>query len=169
MGIFSFIKNEGVDILDGHKISEELDFEAKINLRLKAAGEEIEAESEAAQKFEKIIRNFQFEVEKLKVVVDDDQVTVKGKAKDQCSKEKIVLILGNIKGIATVDDQMSVDHEVLESKFHTVAKDDNLNKIAQHYYGNANKFIKVLEANMPMLKTSDSIYPGQVLRIPYLD
>ena len=53
-----------------------------------------------------------------------------------------------------------------ESKTYTVQKGDNLSKIAKAFYGNANKYPLIFEANKPMLKDPDKIYPGQVLRIP---
>ena len=43
---------------------------------------------------------------------------------------------------------------------------DSLSKIAKHFYGNAGKYMAIFEANKPMLKDPDKIYPGQVLRIP---
>ena len=52
------------------------------------------------------------------------------------------------------------------STFYTVQKGDTLSKIAKDHYGNANKYQQIFEANKPMLKDPDKIYPGQVLRIP---
>ena len=52
------------------------------------------------------------------------------------------------------------------STFYTVQKGDTLSKIAKEHYGNANKYQQIFEANTPMLKHPDKIYPGQVLRIP---
>ena len=52
------------------------------------------------------------------------------------------------------------------STFYTVQKGDTLSKIAKEHYGNANKYQQIFEANEPMLKHPDKIYPGQVLRIP---
>ena len=43
---------------------------------------------------------------------------------------------------------------------------DTLSAIAKSQYGNANEYMKIFEANKPMLGTPDKIYPGQVLRIP---
>jgi nucleoid-associated protein YgaU len=56
-----------------------------------------------------------------------------------------------------------------ESKTYTVEKGDTLGKIAKAMYGNAAKYPVIFEANKPMLKDPDKIYPGQVLRIPPLD
>jgi nucleoid-associated protein YgaU len=43
---------------------------------------------------------------------------------------------------------------------------DTLSKIAKKFYGDANKYQGIFEANKPMLKHPDKIYPGQMLRIP---
>jgi hypothetical protein len=55
------------------------------------------------------------------------------------------------------------------SRTYTVEKGDTLSKIAKEMYGNAGKYPVIFEANQPMLKHPDKIYPGQVLRIPPLD
>jgi LysM repeat protein len=55
------------------------------------------------------------------------------------------------------------------SKSYTVVKGDTLSKIAKEFYGNANKYPLIFEANKPMLSHPDKIYPGQMLRIPPLD
>ena len=52
------------------------------------------------------------------------------------------------------------------STFYTVQKGDSLSKIAKDHYGDASKYPQIFEANKPMLKDPDKIYPGQVLRIP---
>ena len=95
--------------------------------------------------------------------------TVSGAAYDQATKEKVVLVVGNTAGIGTVDDQMTVENVEPEAQFHTVASGDTLGKIAKKYYGNAMKYPVIFEANKPMLKDPDLIYPGQMLRIPHLD
>ena len=47
-----------------------------------------------------------------------------------------------------------------------VKSGDNLSKISKATYGDPNKYNVIFEANKPMLKDPDKIYPGQVLRIP---
>jgi nucleoid-associated protein YgaU len=49
---------------------------------------------------------------------------------------------------------------------YTVQSGDTLSKIAQQHYGNANQYPQIFEANRPLLRDPDEIYPGQVLRIP---
>ena len=169
MGLFSFIKNAGAKVFGIGKTTEEEKAEAKLRADSKAATDELRSEERAAQKLEQTIRDLQLEVGNLKVTVDDDQATISGMAYDQSTKEKVVLVVGNTNGIATVDDQMTVEHEEPEANFYTVVKGDTLSKIAKQYYGNANKYQQIFEANKPMLKDANLIYPGQVLRIPAMD
>ena len=94
-------------------------------------------------------------------------VTVSGVASDQATREKIVLCCGNVAGVASVQDRMSVATPAAsESTYHTVKSGDTLSKIAKDAYGDANAYMKIFEANRPMLSNPDKIYPGQVLRIP---
>ena len=93
-------------------------------------------------------------------------VTVYGVAPDQQTKEKIVLCCGNVAGVTAVNDMMSVDQSAAEAKYYTVVSGDTLSKISKQFYGNANEYMKIFEANKPMLNHPDKIYPGQTLRIP---
>jgi nucleoid-associated protein YgaU len=93
-------------------------------------------------------------------------VSVFGVAPDQGTKEKIVLCCGNVAGVSKVNDMMSVDQSQPEAVYYTVVSGDNLSKISKAHYGDPNKYMKIFEANKPMLSHPDKIYPGQVLRIP---
>jgi nucleoid-associated protein YgaU len=93
--------------------------------------------------------------------------TVYGVAPDQATREKIVLAAGNVSGVAQVNDMMSVEKKSEpEARYYTVASGDTLSKIAKQFYGDANKYPQIFEANRPMLSHPDKIYPGQKLRIP---
>ena len=51
--------------------------------------------------------------------------------------------------------------------FYTVKKGDNLPRLPKPDMARARrKYTLIFEANKPMLKHPDKIYPGQVLRIP---
>jgi nucleoid-associated protein YgaU len=52
------------------------------------------------------------------------------------------------------------------AQVYTVAKGDNLSKIAKHFYGNANEWKRIFEANRDVLKDPDKIFPGQQLKSP---
>jgi nucleoid-associated protein YgaU len=49
---------------------------------------------------------------------------------------------------------------------YTVAKGDTLSKIAKQFYGSANKWRAIYEANTDQLSNPDLIKIGQVLKIP---
>ena len=114
------------------------------------------------------LNKYNLEVENPKVALSNSRITVWGKAANQATKEKVVLALGNMKGVSQVDDQMTVDNPEPEAQFHTVVSGDTLGKIAKKFYGDAMKYPQIFEANKPMLVDPNLIYPGQVLRIPPL-
>ena len=49
---------------------------------------------------------------------------------------------------------------------YTAKSGDTLSKIAQQFYGKANEYNKIFEANRDKLSSPDKIYPGQELTIP---
>ncbi|QMW03533.1 peptidoglycan-binding protein LysM [Spirosoma foliorum] len=104
----------------------------------------------------------------LTVKTKGDTVTITGSVKTQEDSEKIALAVGNVEGVSAVDNQLVVDAPAPEGKFYTVKSGDSLSKIAKEVYGDPMKYGIIFEANKPMLKDPDLIYPDQVLRIPQL-
>ena len=96
-----------------------------------------------------------------------ETATVRGVAPDQATREKIVLCCGNVSGVSKVEDLLTVAAGGGSvSTFRAVKSGDTLSKIAKEEYGDANAYMKIFEANKPMLSDPDKIYPGQTLRIP---
>ncbi|MFN8396707.1 MAG: peptidoglycan-binding protein LysM [Bacteroidia bacterium] len=151
MGVFDFAKNAGAAAASGDL------HETMIN-----------------NLFDTKLKEYGLVVKNSHVEYHDGVITITGEAADQATKEKVVLAMGNLNGVSKVDDRMTVykKPEAVkpepESKFYTVVKGDTLSKIAKHFYGDAMKYPVIFEANKPMLKNPDLIYPGQVLRIPEL-
>lgn len=164
MGLFKFIKSAGTKIFGADKNAKE--DSVKVSGE-QGNSEEIENEK-AARKLEGTIKDLNLKVENLKITIKNDVATISGKAIDQTTREKVILVVGNVEGIAQVDDTMEVDKKEPEAVFHTVERGDSLSKIAKEHYGFANKYQIIFEANKPMLTDPDKIYPGQVLRIPAL-
>lgn len=100
--------------------------------------------------------------EEVDVEVVGDRVVLTGTAPSQEVKEKIILASGNVVGVGEVQE----DINVAGTQFYEVKSGDSLSKIAKTFYGNANRYPEIFEANKPMLKDPDLIYPGQMLRIP---
>ncbi|WP_342308755.1 peptidoglycan-binding protein LysM [Pseudomonas fluorescens] len=99
--------------------------------------------------------------------VEGDRVTLTGTVASQEEKEKIILAAGNIAGVASVDDQITVTGPVVAAaRFVVVKKGDTLSAISLAVYGKASRYNDIFEANKPLLSHPDKIYPGQTLRIP---
>jgi LysM repeat protein len=142
------------------------------------AGEKLfgakESDQERSAKLENQVRRMGLPVEMLRIDVKGELAIVNGKVETQAVREKIVLTVGNTTGISKVDDRLELMVKKAaapkepEAKYYTVVKGDSLSKIAKAQYGDAMKYPVIFEANKPMLKDPDKIYPGQVLRIPPL-
>jgi nucleoid-associated protein YgaU len=125
----------------------------------------------AARAIADYIRALNLEIENLQVAFEGATATVRvsGTAKDQATKEKVILCCGNVSGVEKVEEDISVREASAPAQYHTVVKGDTLSAIAKKYYGDASKYPLIFEANKPMLKHPDKIYPGQSLRIPPLN
>lgn len=154
MGLFSFLKKAGSNIFKSDETK---------------AAEAAAAKAERISALKGVVIGLELPIENLDIDVEDDKVTVYGQTESQADKEKIVLALGNVAGIATVDDRISVVKPAPEATFYEVKSGDSLSKIAKAHYGDAMKYPVIFEANKPMLKDPDKIYPGQVLRIPPIE
>jgi nucleoid-associated protein YgaU len=105
----------------------------------------------------------------LKAEYKDEVVTLFGKCDSHATKEKAVLLAGNVKGVARVNDaNLTAPAPAEKTEFYTVQRGDSLSKIAKKYYGNATKYPVIFEANREVIKNPDLIYPGQQIRIPKL-
>lgn len=167
MGIISFFKEAGEKLFGSKEQATVQQAQAAPdNAALQAKA--VEANKVAGDAIATYIASQSLSADGLSVEFDGatGAVTVSGVAPDQATKEKIVLCCGNVQGVAQVNDLMTVAQPADESQWHTVAKGDTLSAIAKKFYGNANDYPMIFEANKPMLKHPDKIYPGQLLRIP---
>ena len=143
MGLFDFLKNIGKDVDEGKEADQ-------INQHLQTAfGESIEG---------------------LNVVYDDGTVTLSGQADSFATKQKAVLMAGNVKNVEKVNDMLTVRVEEVEPepRFYTIEKGDSLSKIAKEIYGDYKKWEALFDANKEVIEDPDLIYPGQQIRIPEL-
>jgi nucleoid-associated protein YgaU len=150
MGLFDFVKNIG------HKVfTSETQASAKI-------AEAIEADNPG-------IRN-------LKVDYRNSIAHLSGEADSPEDLQKAVLIAGNIQGVESVNvDGVKVaggaqSPTTVEShdntEYYVIKSGDTLSKIAGQYYGDANKYPLIFEANREVIKDPNLIFPGQKIRIP---
>ncbi len=107
--------------------------------------------------------NSSMPIENLEVRVEGDKVILSGEA-DAEAKEKAALIAGNIKGIKSVEFEGITEDS--EESYYEIKSGDTLSKISKEFYGNANLYNKIFEANKEVIKDPNLIYPGQKIRIP---
>ncbi len=113
----------------------------------------------------------------LEVNVDGDTVTLAGVAKDFDTREKAILIAGNIEGISHVNADQLITEDMISSEeeehiempeeiFYTIRDGDTLWDIATHFYNDGAKYPYILDANLEVIKDPELIYEGQTIRIP---
>lgn len=190
---------------------------------LKEVGEAVKAGINNPEEMEQAlmdrVKELKLDVDDLDIDYDKGTATVMGIAANEDTREKVLVAVGNTKGVQKVKDSMAVgmtaaereeikartaerakelmakdtqaeakarydqaqrriafQREIAERRkaaeasktvFYTVQKGDSLRKIAEKHYGDESKWQGIFEANQPMIKKADLIYPGQVLRIPH--
>lgn len=145
MSIFSFIKEAGEKVID-----------------LLTPGN-----AHAGEELKKHVEQVGLGNPNITATVEGDKVTVSGEVATQEEKEKIILAAGNIQGVSSVEDKITVTGPVVvASRFVVVKSGDTLSAISKTVYGDASLYNKIFEANKPLLKDPNKIYPGQTLRIP---
>jgi nucleoid-associated protein YgaU len=119
----------------------------------------------------------------------DGSVTVSGTVDSDTQRQEIVAVLEGMPNVSGVVNNLNVGQpepetateEAVEAdapgeesatengRTYTVKSGDTLWKISQEMYGNGSKYMKIFEANTPLLENPDKIFPGQELTIPDLD
>ncbi len=160
MGLFSFLKKAGASALTKKEVAkvEKTDEIKKLEEKLMNKQKQLVLEG--------IVGSLGVKVKDLNVKFGGEKATVSGSVGSNAEREKIILALGNVSGVAKVDDRLIVKKKTPEAVFYTVQKGDTLGKIAKATMGKASLYKEIFKANQPMLKSADKIFPGQVLRIP---
>lgn len=144
MGLFNFLKSAGDKLWDPASATKD-DKEKKLKEYLDSLGIK--------------------EADQVSLNVDDNgKVIVSGEGIVADMKNKILVALGNVAGVEKVEDYTGGSS--IDVQHYTVVAGDTLSAISKKVYGDANLYQQIFEANKPMLKDPNKIYPGQVLIIP---
>ena len=138
---------------------------------VKGIGKKVGFGREAEDIKEDIVKALGGQVENLEVEFNDGTVTLRGSVDSQATREKVVLLAGNVESVEKVDDQLTVtvpEPAAPAPVFYTIVSGDSLWKIAQKHYGDGNKWNALFEANREVIQNPDLIYPGQQIRVPEL-
>ena len=159
---------------------------------LKNIGKKVPDEAAMAAGLQKSVEGMGLDIIGLHVAFDDGLATIRGEAGTQKDLELARLVVGNHQGVQKVNDDglklraqtvasaptstaavspgvggvVSAASGATAARMYTVKSGDTLSKIARETLGEANRYSAIFEANKPMIKDPDEIYPGQVLRIP---
>lgn len=124
-------------------------------------------DAEASDKIKQEIEHDNPGISDLDVKYDDGVASLSGSAASAEAMEKAVLMAGNVKGVAEVKtDQLKAPPQTAAVDFYVIEKGDTLSAIAKRFYGDANAYPKLVEANKEVIKDADKIFPGQKIRIP---
>lgn len=124
-------------------------------------------DADAAEKIKTHIQDSNPGVQDLAVQFNEGVVSLSGNADSAEAMEKAVLMAGNVKGVSEVEaDGLSAPQPQTEVEYYVIQKGDTLSAIAKQYYGKANDYPRIFEANREVIKNPDLIFPGQKIRIP---
>lgn len=148
-------------------------------------------DEDAAEKIAQHLQSSQLNISDLTVEYDDGIVDLCGECDTAETFEKAVLMAGNVKGVVDVytsklrikpaakpvttetapqasspEQTVPVGEGAPKVEYYVIKAGDTLGKIARHYYGNANKYPRIFEANQEVIEDPDKIFPGQKIRIP---
>lgn len=127
-------------------------------------------EAEASEKIKEEIERDNPGISGLDVNYQDGVVSLSGAADSAEAMEKAVLLAGNVKGVGEVKaDELAAPPQTARVEFYVIQKGDTLSAIAKRFYGDANAYPRIFEANREVIKDADLIFPGQKIRIPLSD
>ena len=160
MGLFSFIKEAGEKLFGGKEVEQ---------AAASSAPNIAELNQKAGDAIKTYIEKQNLGLSGLGVTFDGatGKVTLSGNAPSEEAAEKAGLAAGNVASVSSVDNNLQYPAGTA-SQYHDVVSGDTLSAISKKYYGDANKYNVIFEANKPMLSDPNKIYPGQKLRIPAL-
>ena len=146
MGLFDFVRNIGKKIFP-----------------------ESAPKEDAAAKIRTEIETGNLGISNLQVSFDpaNGKCVLAGDCPSAEAMQKAVLLAGNIHGVSEVDIAgLKVPPPKEKVEYYIIVKGDTLSAISKKYYGDANKYPRIFEANREVIKDANLIFPGQKIRIP---
>src|SRR5215475_2967519 len=122
---------------------------------------------DAAAKIRQEIEGANLGIVGLQVAYAEGKCTLAGECPSAEAMQKAVLIAGNVQGVSEVSiSGLTMPPPKENVEYYIIVKGDTLSAIAKKYYGDANKYPRIFDANREVIKDANLIYPGQKIRIP---
>ncbi len=102
------------------------------------------------------------------VNLEGEKLLIRGEAPNQAIKNEVWDQIKKVDAkYADLNADISINASLpVPAKVYEVVGGDTLSKIAKKFYGDANKYMKIFEANKDQLQDPNKIKVGQKLRIP---
>ena len=103
--------------------------------------------------------------------VQDDKLFVRGRAPSEEAKARVWTAVKTVDpSYADMSLDLTIDPSLpapkAAARTYTVQSGDTLSKISKQFYGDANQYMKIFEANKDVLNDPNMIQVGQVLKVP---
>jgi nucleoid-associated protein YgaU len=103
--------------------------------------------------------------------VQENKLFMRGKAPTEEAKARVWTAVKQVDAAHTdVSLDLTIDPSLptpsAAEQTYTVQAGDTLSKISKQFYGDANKYMKIFEANKDVLNDPNMIKVGQVLKVP---
>ena len=103
--------------------------------------------------------------------VQDNKLFIKGAAPNETAKGEVWTAIKSVdKTYSDLMADITIDSSLpapkAKEQAYTVQSGDTLSKISKQFYGDANSYMRIFDANKDQLKDPNVIKPGQVLKIP---
>ncbi len=95
--------------------------------------------------------------------VQDEKLFIRGAVPSEFGKNQV---WDEIKRVNASFSDITADINVKPGGTYTVVSGDSLSKIAKRFYGDANLYPKIFDANRDQLSDPDKIRVGQSLKLP---
>jgi nucleoid-associated protein YgaU len=95
--------------------------------------------------------------------LDGDKLVLRGVVPSDYGKNEL---WDAIKAVDANVSDLVADFSVQAGLTYTVVSGDSLSKIAKRFYGDANAYHKIFQANTDQLSDPDKIQVGQVIKLP---
>jgi len=130
-----------------------------------------DTDAEAADNIRELLNVRLAGVKNLDVKYDDGVATLCGDCPDEGTRNRAVLITGDVQGVQkVVADDLSYPEPPPEEKpkfeIYEISSGDTLGGIAKKFYGDASRYTRIHEANKDLIADPNKIYPGQKIQIP---